>query len=57
MPYSTPTSAIKYEMGVTDMYLEVEMERIMLMCEVMKDGSVAKELLQTKQEKLTTFIQ
>ena len=52
MPYSTPTSAIKYEMGVTDMYLEVEMERIMLMCEVMKkDGSVAKELLQTMQEK------
>merc|ERR1712062_788969 len=52
MPYSTPTNAIKYEMGVTDMYLEVEMERIMLMCDVLKkDGSVAKELLQTMQAK------
>jgi hypothetical protein len=52
LPYSTPSSAVKYELGITDVDLDVEMERIMLMCDVMKkEGSVAKELLQKMRKK------
>ena len=52
LPYSTPSNAIKYEFGITDMELDVEMERIMLMCDIMKKGnSVGKELLQTMRSK------
>ena len=48
MPYSTPTTAVMYEFGVTDLDIEVDMERILLMCDVMKKtDSVAKALLQT----------
>jgi hypothetical protein len=48
MAYSTPSSAIMYEFGVTDLHTEVEMEKILLMCTVKeKTDSVAKVLLQT----------
>ena len=52
LPYSTPSTAIKYEFGITDMELDVEMERVMLMCDIMKkDSSVGKQLLQTMRLK------
>ena len=52
MPYSTPTSAIKYEFGITDMDIEDEMERILLLCDIMrKEDSVAKLLQQRMRVK------
>ena len=47
LPQSTPSTAIMYEFGLTDLDLDVEMERILLMCNMLKKmNSVAKNLLQ-----------
>ena len=47
MPQSTPSNAIRYEFGLTDLDIEVEMERILLMCNMLKKtNSAAKDLLQ-----------
>ena len=52
MPYATPTSAVKYEFGLMDIDLEVEMERVILMSDIMKkENSVAKLLWQRMHEK------
>ena len=52
MPYSTPSSAIKYEFGMTDLDIEVDMEKILLLCDIMKkEDSVGKLLLLTMRAK------
>ena len=47
LPYSTSTSVIQYEFGVTDLELDTYMEKIILACEVLNDetDSVAQKLL------------
>ena len=52
MSFSTPSCAIMYEFGITDLDIEVEMEKIILMCDVFKKtNSIAKALLQTMMRK------
>jgi hypothetical protein len=52
MSFSTPSSAVMYEFGITDLAMEVEMEKIILMCDMFKKtNSIAKALLQTMMRK------
>ena len=53
IPNATPTAAIKHDMGVTDMDLEVAMERILLASKVlqMSDCRISKQLLTSLMEK------
>jgi hypothetical protein len=52
MSFSTPSCAIMYEFGVTDLDMEVDMEKILLMCDVLKKSdSIVKALLQTMMKK------
>ena len=47
LPYSTPSSGVKYEFGLTDLDLECRMEKIILAYDTLKSEGIAKELLST----------
>ena len=53
VPTSTPSAAIKHDLGVTDMDLEVAMERILLASKIlqMSDNRISKQLLSSMLEK------
>ena len=53
VPNSTPAAAVKHDMGVTDMDLEVAMERIILASKIlqMSDCRISKKLLTSMLEK------
>ena len=48
LPYSTPSVAVKYEFGLIDFSLEIQMEKVLLAVKVLNsdEGRVAKQLLQ-----------
>ena len=50
LPYSTPSSGIKYEFGLTDLDLDCKMEKIILAYTTLKSESIAKELLSVMME-------
>ena len=53
MPGSTPTAAVKHDLGIVDLDLEVAMERVLLVSKVLqKDESrISKRLLTSMMEK------
>ena len=51
VPYSTPSNAIKYEFGLTDMDLECQMEKVVLACNTLKSDGLVKRLLASMMEK------
>ena len=53
LPYSTPSAAIKYEFGLVDYSLEVQMEKVLLAVKTLKsdENRVAKQLLQAHLRK------
>ena len=51
VPYSTPSNAIKYEFGLTDMDLECQMEKVVLAFNTLKSDGLVKRLLASMMEK------
>ena len=51
VPYSTPSSAIKYEFGVTDLDLDCLMEKIILAYCTLNEESIGSKLLHVMMEK------
>ena len=51
LPYSTPSSAIKYEFGITDLDLDCQMEKIILTINTLNSDGLGKRLLQVMMEK------
>ena len=45
LPYSTPSSGVKYEFGLTDLDLDCKMEKIILAYDTLKTEGIAKDLL------------
>ena len=45
LPYSTPSSGVKYEFGLTDLDLDCRMEKIILAYDTLKTEGIGKELL------------
>ena len=51
LPYSTPSSAVMYEFGVTDLDLDCLMEKVLLAYDTLKQEGVGSRLLRTMMEK------
>ena len=53
MPGSTPTAAVKHDLGIVDLDLEVAMERVLLVSKVLQkdDSRISKRLLTSMMEK------
>ena len=45
LPYSTPSSGVKYEFGLMDLDLDCKMEKIILAYDTLKTDGIVKELL------------
>jgi hypothetical protein len=45
IPYSTPSSIVKYEFGITDMGLDCHLEKIVLSCNTLNIGGIGKDLV------------
>ena len=50
LPYSTPSSGVKYEFGLTDLDLDCKMEKIILAYDTLKTEGIAKDLLTNMME-------
>ena len=51
LPYSTPSSVVKYEFGITDLDLDCYMEKIVLAYNIINKNGLGKKLLCTMMEK------
>ena len=51
LPYSTPSSAVMYEFGVTDLDLDCLMEKVLLAYDTLKQEGLGSRLLKTMMEK------
>ena len=51
LPYSTPSNAVKYEFGLTDLDLDCLMEKILLANETLKQDGLGGRLLRAMMEK------
>ena len=45
LPYSTPSSGVKYQFGLTDLDLDCKMEKIILAYDTLKTNGIVKDLL------------
>ena len=50
LPYSTPSSGVKYEFGLTDLDLDCVMEKIILAYDTLKTEGIARDLLAKMME-------
>ena len=50
VPYSTPSNAIKYEFGITDLDLDCQMEKVILPFNTLRSDGLGKRLLQNMME-------
>ena len=51
LPYSTPSSVVKYEFGITDLDLDCYMEKIVLAYNIINKDGLGKQLLSVMMEK------